>query len=283
MIVQNNVLRVESPIVRHTNQNNRPAARQRNMHQQRAAEQEREMRLRELENERIHKIMEQIQTAKANESGLSDEIVNLTISMFNDQINQIHMNRAEREQLAIEREMIRQQNEMDERMRERERMAREREENSVQNKTQEEYESAQERSMVQSMTSIGIAMDNVSTLSSTRTRLSAEAGQLEREADFDISRRRSAVIELQSQDLQPSKIAHLPTFNPLAQDSFVGRHHTNLNIGIARTNAAINSQVSALYREGQRMQEEHLQLTREQYTTPLEEEQEEDAARPYHA
>ncbi|MCL2199896.1 MAG: hypothetical protein FWB80_13340 [Defluviitaleaceae bacterium] len=291
---QGNNFRVENPFNRHTNQSGRTAtSRRRDVMQERAAEQEREMRLREMENERIANLLEQIDITRANENELSDDVVNLTISMLNEQINQIHMNRSEREMMAIEREMLRQQSEMEERMRERERAAEQRAENQAQNKTQEELERAQERSQIKGMTSIGATLDNISTLSRTRAQLSAAATRLEGEADFDMHRQRIANQEIRSfvsqsnirdieimretgASIRPMQIGHLFSNNPLAPDTFRGRHLANLNVGVARTNAAISSQVSAMYREGQRMQEQQLQLTREQYTAPSEEESDEE-------
>jgi len=271
------------------NQNTR-TGRRRDLIQERAAEKEREMRLREMETERINSILEQINHTKLNEE-LSDDVKNLTISILNEQINQIHMNRAEREQLAVEREMLRQQTEMDERMRERERLAQERAENQRENKTEEELEQAQERSQIRGMTVVGVAMDNISTLSRTRAQLNAAAARLEGEARTDMHNQRisnhairSFVSQSNMQDIdimretgasiRPMQIGHLFSNNPLAPDGFRGRHLANLNAGIARTSANINSQVSAVYREGQRMQEQQLQLTRERATAPSEEEEE---------
>jgi hypothetical protein len=219
--------------------------------------------------------------------------------MLNEKITQIYMDRAEREQVAVERELVRQQQEMEERMRERERAH----ESNYENKTQEELEAAQTRSSIRNMTAISVRMENISAHSQTRARMSAEASRLRGEAGFDMHRQRIANHEIRSfvsrnnhESLEahmqgiadgvipptsrwiPMEIGFLFNNSPLAPDGFRGRHLQNLNEGISNLTSAINHQIGAMYRDSQQMQEEHLRISREQanVSEQIEEEQEEE-------
>lgn len=292
--------------------------RRRDFMQERLAAQERERRIREAENQRIQQLNEQINRSDKRIVSLNETIVSLqeenavehaelienlemqarqlraSIFSMGEQINRIHMTRAEREQSAIERELLRQQHEMEERMRERERIA---QENRRENKTEEELEEEVERSKIRNITAMGARMDNINALSRTRASLSAEAARLRGEADFDIRRTRIANEQIISHVRQFNMEAALtrketvadsierglpiPTMptgsmevgflfsgNPLSADTFRGRHLQNLNTGISRLSATINQQVGALYRDSQRMQNEQLRIYRERAAVP---------------
>jgi hypothetical protein len=239
---------------------------------------------------------------------LNEEMERLqgTIMSLSTQIGNIHMARAEREQIAIEREMMRQQQEMDERMREHERIAQERESARNENRTQEELEEAAERNKIRGMVAMGTRLENISSLSSTRASLSAAATRLEGEANFDMHRQRIAneaistfvrrdnerTREIHSTRMEqfteavargedalppapwrPMEVGHVFNDNPLAPDGFRGRHLLNLNMGIARTSANINQLVGALYRDSQNMQEQQLRIMREKATAPSEQDE----------
>jgi hypothetical protein len=226
-----------------------------------------------------------------------------TILSLSAQIGNIHMARAEREQIAIEREFMRKQQEMDERMRERERIAQERENARLENKSQEELENSAERNKMRNMVMMGTRLENISSLSRTRASLSAAATRLQGEAGFDGHRQRIAneqihsfvradnerTLELHQDRMErsqyntangrptpppppwrPMVAGHTFNDNPLALDGFRGRHLQNLNNGISRLSANINAQVGALYRDSQAMQEQQLRIYREKATAPSE-------------
>ncbi|MCL2577514.1 MAG: hypothetical protein FWE27_05630 [Defluviitaleaceae bacterium] len=260
-------------------QNNSRTGRRRDLMQERMAAQEREMRMRETEDKRISNLNEEI--FRVQQSDMTDEIKNLTVSMLNDQINAIFMQRTEREQIAIEREMQRQQQELEERMRERERAAKE---NQPANKSEEELEQAAERSKIRNLTLAGTRMDNIASLQRTRASLDAEATRLRGEGNFDKHRTRQANHEILSfvnsfnfkTNGKPMEVGFLFGGNPLSTDSFKGRHLQNLNSGISRLTANINHQVGALYRDSQKMQEEQLRIYREQSRIPSQDEDKEE-------
>jgi len=263
----------QNTLSRANRQGNTRAGQRRDPMQERIAAQEREMRIRESENLRIEHLRDEI--LRVQDSDMEDDVINMTVSMLHEQINNIFMARAEREQIAIERELQRQQQEMDERMRERERAY---QNNNVENKTDEELEAAAERSAIRNLTMIGVRMDNINTLSRTRASMSAEAGRLRGEADSEMRLQRAANADImnfvrdrnrENADslMGPMEPATLFNDNPLTRpDAFTARHYANLNVGISRLTANINRQVSAMYRDSQNMQEEQLRIYRERST-----------------
>jgi hypothetical protein len=292
---------------------NSQTGRRRDMLQERIEAQEREMRLREMEEQRILKINEDIlrireqenfmagerelEIQELKEKGFDDsheEIVRLreenekgarrvhfNVSVLNEQINQIRMARTEREQAAIERELQRQQQELDERMRERERIANE---NRVANKNQDELEAEQERSAIKNLTMISARMDKINLLSGTRASMRASVARLRGEADFDLRRQDIAneqiLTHVRNYNLQtagkPMEAGHLFDHNPLAADSYKSRHLQKMESGISRLSAFINYQVGAMYRDGQKMQEEQLRVYREKSQIPNPQDDDED-------
>ncbi|MCL2223407.1 MAG: hypothetical protein FWB96_00395 [Defluviitaleaceae bacterium] len=284
---RNGVFRLNN--VRENRPNNTRTGRQRDMMQERMAAHEREMRIREMEEKRIANIRDEIHEVENSEMGV--EAINLTVTMLTEKIAEIFTQRAEREQLAIEREFQRQQQEMEERMRERERQAHENMNTS--NKSDEELEAAAERSQIRNMTVMGARLDTIGEMSRTRASMSAEATRLRNEADNDNTfvRRsndaiRAFVSRSNAQDKEiayatgtplptPMAIGHLFTPRPLGDDTFRGRHFQNLNIGIARLTSGINQQIGALYRDSQNLQNEQLRIFREQSNLPSQEEEDE--------
>ncbi|MCL1884587.1 MAG: hypothetical protein FWF81_12660 [Defluviitaleaceae bacterium] len=294
---------------------NRPSSgRRRNPVQERIAAQERELQLREMENNRIQQLNMEINNVQNMERAAADarnELIaelenqvppnfteiaelreanelgelrmNAMVERLSTQISQIHITRAEREQMAIEREVQRQQQDLEERMRERERVA---QENRSSHKTDEELEREQERSTIRNLTIMSARRDNISNLSQTRARLSATATRLRGEADFELQRQRIAnqeivsfvtrnnqqIIDNARETGNPTgplmQVGHLFDHNPLAPDGFRGQHLQRVESGIARLSAAMNAQVNALYRDSQRMQEEQLRLYRERLNAP---------------
>ncbi|MCL2218044.1 MAG: hypothetical protein FWB91_13640, partial [Defluviitaleaceae bacterium] len=197
--------------------------RQRHM-LQRAAEREREMATRLRENKQIERLNEQMNSTRDRIAMLEYEKLNgvkqtveiggvkvqkrvlmtkdekqeatkrldamrSSLSFSNQQIEQIHRNRAQREELAIEREAQRQQLELEEQLREQEARAREAAEaNQPEPQTEEELEQAIQNEATRSLTMISVRMDNIRSLSGTRARLQAEATMLENENDTSQAR-----------------------------------------------------------------------------------------------
>ena len=237
----------------------------------------------------------------------------LNISSFMNQITQIHANRAEREQLAIEREFQRVHQEMEERMRERERDREARESNGkcIENKTDEELEEMAERASVRDITRMSVSKENIRALSSTRASLESAATRLRGEARFEMMRERITNDEIQSSvisynrnklDAHMRLLAfaeemadigaeiHVPGlsqktaghfFNNNPFTGFRGQHLQNLNAGIARTTSSINMQVGDLYRDSQDMQEEQLRIYREKSGEPEGYREEDDSTYDY--
>jgi len=252
--------------------------RKRDLMQERVAAHEREMRMRETEDKRISKLNEEI--FRVEESEMSDEAKKLTIAMLNEQINSIFMTRAEREQAAIEREMQRQQQEMEERMRERERLA---QESQTENKTEEELQAAAERSAVRGLTAIGTRLDNISSLKRTRASMNAEATRLRGEGDFDKSfvRQSNQKIIAHASATGASVSFLFGGNSSLSADTFKGRHLINLGAGISRLTSNINHQVSSLYRDSQKLQEEQLRIYREKARVPSQQDDDDEEQHSY--
>jgi hypothetical protein len=262
---EGNVFRLNADSNRNVNRTRPNPNSRRDFMRERMAAQEREMRLQEMENQRIQTIREEIW--RIQDSDMSDELISLNVSLLNEQISQIFMTRAEREQVAIEREIQRQQQEMDERMRERERAANE---NRYTNMDDEELEQALERSNIRNMTAMSARADNIRSLSQTRASMSAEATRLRGEANFDLHRQRVGNQQMLAAASQRAMETGMPVdpgpllyHNPL-EGNFRGAHLQRLNAGISRLGAAINHQIGALYRDSQNMQEEQLRIYREQ-------------------
>ena len=224
--------------------------------QQRTAEREREMRIRERENEFIKKINEQM--AQVKDSDMDDDLKRLTLSTLEDQIRQIHEARAERERLAVEREAQRNQIEQEERRREKEERAR------AKAAKHQDPEDAAERAKIRDMSLMSARMDNISSMSTTRARLTSEAEQLSQDIDNSRSLAENAAeaVRLRNARYGTTGPEHVANWQTNSSDFRQG-HLENLNAGIAGLDAAINAQVAALYRDSQEMQETQLELVRE--------------------
>ena len=224
--------------------------------QQRTAERERELQIRERENEFIKKIREQM--AQVKDSEMSDDLKRLTLSSLEDQIRQIHEARAERERLAIEREAKRNQIEQEERRREKEERAR-----AKAAKHQDPDETA-ERAKIRDMSLMSARVDKINSLSTTRARLTSEAGQLEQDVANSQSLSENAAEAVRQRNAMYGTIGpeHVISWQTNGGD-FRQNHLENLNAGAAGIDAAINTQVAALYRDSKEMQETQLELNRE--------------------
>ena len=224
--------------------------------QQRTAEREREMRIRERENEFIKKIKEQM--AQVKDSEMDNDLKRLTLSSLEDQIRQIHEARAERERLAIEREAQRNQIEQEERRREKEERAR------AKAAKHQDPEDAAERAKIRDMSLMSARVDKINSLSTTRARLKSEAGQLEQDIDNSRSLSENAAEAVRQRNATQGTIGpeHVVSWQTASSDFRQG-HLENLNAGISGLDAAINTQVEALYRDSREMQETQLELSRE--------------------
>ncbi|MCL2839239.1 MAG: hypothetical protein FWE05_00570 [Defluviitaleaceae bacterium] len=191
--------------------------RQQRHMRERMAEREREMQMRMHENQQIERLGEQVNhtrdrialqmlemregrkeiveidgveteitvaltAVEMEEAAKRLEAMGESLSSLGNQINQIHRNRAQREELAVEREAARQQAELEEALRTKEERARENAEaNQPEPQTEEELEQAIANETTRHLTMVGARMDNIRNLSGTRARLQAEAARLENE------------------------------------------------------------------------------------------------------
>lgn len=238
---------MDSPILRgntHT---------RRNRVNERIAQREREMQIRERENEIIRKIKEEI--ARVESSDMADDLKRLTLMSLGEQIQQIHDNRSEREQLAIEREMRQNKMEQEERQREKEERGRAKAERHM------DQEEAMERAIVRDLSLIGARMDSISSLKTTRARMVSEASQLEQDLENSKTLSRDAAQQARQRNAMHGTIGpeHVISTSSNPKD-FRQTHLQNLNEGISRLDSTINSQVAALYRDSVRMQETQLEL-----------------------
>lgn len=258
------------------------SSRQQRHIQERVAEKEREMRLRETENLRIEKIHEEM--GRVEDSDMDEEVIRLTLQSLRNQVSQIHLGREMRQQAAVERELNRQQAEFDERMREmEERRSEQAESQNNQPMTEEEIEEAIERETIRHMTIISTRMDNIRGLSRTRASLAAKATRLENEHDESQSRQELNRASLEARAIERSlfdsengltnwatvRAAEITAEGNASlsynlQHGFHGTLLEGLNMGIARIDANITAEISAMYRDSQAMQNEQLRLSQEQ-------------------
>jgi len=235
--------------------------------QERMREQERELRIREEEGIRIQRFNEQIERVREQkENGLiSEESMNLSIKSITSRIGQIQINRSNSEQAAIERESIRQQAEMDEQIRKQEERMREQAEAAEDDVTDCEWELEQknQRNMTRSLTSISTSIDNIRSLSSTRASMAAEAGQMSNSADASTRRQEQWESIVEGKAIANPSVMNTPKERYNLLDGWNGRHLENLNTGIARISAKIESEIASIYRESQAMQEANLRYARD--------------------
>ena len=254
-----------------------------------------------------HSVETRIDDATA-ELGRLESALETTKEMLINTTIQIQMARTEREQLEVEREMMRQQQEMDARMREREREAQEQQAQRMENKSEEELEAAAERAAIRSFATLDTRRNTISALSTTRASMRASATRLRGEANYDMHRQRIANEEIASNarsfnDAErkafeaemerfeatgsrgrgratdhiaptpptPMTPGHFFQKNPLAPETFRGRHVATLERGVARTTSNINRAIGAMYRDSKNMQEEQLRIYREKATAHSEE------------
>ncbi|MCL2016112.1 MAG: hypothetical protein FWG68_07710 [Defluviitaleaceae bacterium] len=229
--------------------------------QSRINEQQTEQKIREREDERIAEINDRINGLRNRLLGEEDvnrkEALRNNIGSLEGQINEIRNARAKREELQAERELERQQMLIEEMTR----AAEIPEQQEEEPKDEEEAEEMRQRNTVRSLTIISSAMDRVSTLRQSLTRQQSEAGQLSRAMSSENSNYTKIGYIYRAQGL--SEII------PSEQAGFGGTDFRNqqlerLNQGTSRTNVAIQSAISTIYRESQQTQESQLAANRQE-------------------
>ena len=211
--------------------------------QMRLQERQRELQMREKENERIKLLTERMSEVK--NSDMEWNIKQNTIESLTNQINQIYKNRAEREIMTAEREMMRQKAVVEEATQVREEVLAE----------------AEDDDNIQGLTRLAVTQDRISTLQQTRATLAQEAGHIERA----IYGENSNYILIGSGHGVETIIGGQ---TGLGADDYRNQQLAKLNLGIARTDAAINQAVASMYRESARVQEGWLEENKEVQDRP---------------
>jgi len=204
--------------------------------QLRLQEKRREMQLREKENERIKLLNERMDEVRSD-SNIDRDLQQIMLDSLSKQINQIHENRAEREIAAAEREMMRKKAVIEETTQVREDMMPANEDDDEGN--------------VMGLTRIAAGQDRITHLKQVRAGLVAEAGHLERA----IHSPNSNYTLIGSGHGVETTISGQ---RGLGANDYRNQQLAKLNLGIVRTDAAINQAISSLYRDSARMQEEGL-------------------------
>ena len=241
--------------------------RHRNHLNDRIAEREREQRIREAENIRIQRIQDEI--SHVRDSDMSHELKSLHISMLNDQIGQIHVDRAEREQLAMERELMRKQQEIEERQREREEAAAEQ---RLENNRHESAEELMFRENIRGLTAVSTRLDHINLLSRTRASLASEANMVEQ-----------AIGNTERPMVTGTGTTVMVRAGHETPNDFRHNNLRALNAGISRLDTAVANHVGALYRDSQVLQEAQLRIAREQTGNIVEEDENEEQAQHEYA
>jgi len=263
---------------------------QRNNAATRAAEHEREQRLREAENKRIQGLNDQISFVKQEISEIhADKTLDVEtranrlmsrgfeLSSLSEQIARIHKDRIEREQLALERELTRMQQEVEERAREQEEKAAE----SRLNNSTEDLESFQQRETIRSLTIMSARIDSIQGMEQSRARLASEANQLEKAIDSGNSARPMPIETGEtSTNVAYGFSTVMVNAGRVNPNDFRNSHLQKLNTNIARLDTAILTQVGAMYRDSQVLQEAQLRAVREHPS--LQNQSEEDENIPQH-
>ena len=218
-------------------------ALQTDLMQLRLQEKRREMQLREKENERIKLLSERIAEAK-NNSDMDWNLRQSVIESLTNQINKIYESRAEREVAAAEREMLRQKAALEEATQIRDR----RPDDANEEKEPQEAKEAQERDMMKGLVRLSVQQDRISTLRQTRAALAQEAAHISRA----IHSENSNYTLIGSGGGEATIGGQSGLGNP---NDYRNQQLAKLNLGIARTDAAIIQAVSSMYRDSTRIQE----------------------------
>jgi len=200
--------------------------------QLRMQERKREMQLREKEDERIRALSEKMADVRGSDMEL--DLKQHVLESLTNQINQIYENREQREQMAAEQEMMRKKAVLEEATQMR------------------DVPMPEEEGNIQGLTRIAVAQDRLSELQQTRASLTEQAGHLER-----------AIHSENSNYTLVGGGAGVDTIiagqRGAGQNDFRNQELAKLNLGIARTNAAINQAIASMYRDSAKLQEDWLE------------------------
>jgi len=224
----------------------RPSSRnglQTDLMQLRLQEKRREMQLQEKENERIKLLTERMSEVK--NSDMDWNLRQSVLESLTSQINQIYENRAEREVMAAEREMLRQKAVLEETTQMQERPT-----NANEYQDPQEAEEAGERDMMKGLVRLSVTQDRITTLRQTRAKLAEEAGHISRaihseNSNYTLIGSGAGEVIIGGQ-------------SGLGPNDYRNQQLAKLNLGIARTDAAINQAISSMYRDSARWQAEGL-------------------------
>ena len=212
--------------------------------QMRLQEKRREMQIREKENERIKLLTERMTEAR-NNFDMDPRLRQSILDSLSRQIDQIYKNRTEREAMAAEREMMRQKAVLEEATRVRD----ERPDNADEDKDPQEAKEAGQRDMMKGLVRLDAAQKRISTLRQTHAGLAVEAGHLHRA----IHSENSNYTLIGSGHGAETVVGGQSGMGNLGD--YRNQQLAKLNLGIARTDAAINQTISSMYRESARAQE----------------------------
>jgi hypothetical protein len=239
--------------------------------EQREIARQREARLREAEDLHIARIREEMDSLRG--TGMEPDLLSAALRGLSSQISEILAQRAEREQIAMERELQQKKADMEERRRENEERA---EEKRAENATAEELEQMRERALTRGIVTMSARADNIAGLRRTRATLAVEAGQLSRDIENSygpvVVHDMQQLIEATSQTqetIDPVIWANVGRANP---NDFRNRQLRALQGGIARLDTAILGETASLYRDSQALQESQLRTADHEPTPELDEE-----------
>ena len=223
----------------------RQSALQTELMQMRLQEKKHEMQMRERENERIKLLAERMSEVKNSDMDLN--LKRDVLDSLSNQIKQIYENRSQREQMAAEREMLRKKALLEEatQMRDLPRNNA----NVREDKDPQEAREAEERDMMKGLVRLAAQRDRIGTLRQTRAKLAEEAGHISRAIHSENS---NYTLVGSGANVETTVAGQSGPSNP---NDYKNQQLAKLNLGIARTDAAINQAVSSMYRESARMQE----------------------------
>jgi hypothetical protein len=222
----------------------RKNALQTELMQMRLQEKKQEMHVRERENERIKLLTERMSEAK--NSDMAPELRQNVLDSLTQQINQIYENRDRRELMAVEREALRQKAVVEEATEMRD--APENNANVREDKDPQEAREAGERDMMKGLVRLAARQERIGALRQTRAALAEEAGHISRAIHSENSN--YTLIGYGGGEV--IVVGQSGLGNP---NDYRNQQLAKLNLGIARTDAAINQAVSSMYRESAKLQE----------------------------
>jgi hypothetical protein len=172
-----------------------------------------------------------------NETEMNGELRKSKIAALAEQITKIYKDRAEREQDVEEWEAQTQIKEQEKKIQEREEEAERAAGNKAAEKDAEEVQKINEQSDIRSFVRIAAQKESVRNLSGLRARMSMEATQLRHAIEFDFGFKQIGL----------DVTIKVPTGHENPND-FRNKQFSKLNLGIARIDTAVMSNVASMYR-----------------------------------